>query len=184
MGETKYPGSGPDTLTYPDGDPFFYLTQCQVGNGFDFPVGPPDASGYYNAQKFTENFHLGEDWNGTGGGNTDLGDPVFSIGDGVVFFAADHGPGWGNIVRVVHILGDSAVESLYGHLDTISVREGQVLKRGEQLGTIGNADGIYYAHLHFEMRDALGLPVGPGYHDDTTGYLHPTRFIRANRPTD
>lgn len=37
-------------------------------DGFDFPVGKPDADGYYNAQDFQENYHLGEDWNGNGGG--------------------------------------------------------------------------------------------------------------------
>ena len=30
-------------------------------NGFDFPVGKPNAQGYYNAQKFTVNNHLGDD---------------------------------------------------------------------------------------------------------------------------
>jgi len=44
---------------------------------FDFPVGRPDAKGYYNAQGFGKNAHLGDDWNGTGGGNSDLGDPIY-----------------------------------------------------------------------------------------------------------
>ena len=41
-----------------------------VSDGFDFPVGPPDAKGYYDAQSFGKNRHLGSDWNGVGGGNT------------------------------------------------------------------------------------------------------------------
>ena len=41
-----------------------------VAAGFDFPVGPPDAQGYYDAQSFGRNRHLGEDWNGNGGGNS------------------------------------------------------------------------------------------------------------------
>ena len=31
---------------------------------------------------------------------------------------------------------------------------------------IGNNDGMYLAHLHFEIRDKLNLPIGPGYSDD------------------
>ena len=43
-----------------------------------------DAVGYYNAQEFPENDHLGEDWNGVRGGNIDLGDPIYSIAHGYV----------------------------------------------------------------------------------------------------
>jgi hypothetical protein len=45
-----------------------------ICDGFDYPVGKPNGKGYYNAQKFGENTHLGEDWNGVRGGNSDLGD--------------------------------------------------------------------------------------------------------------
>ena len=62
-------------------------------SGFDFPVGPPDASGYYDAQPFGINDHLGSDWNGDGGGDTDLGDPVHAIAAGVISEATNHGGG-------------------------------------------------------------------------------------------
>lgn len=153
-----------------------------LADAFDFPVGKPDTKRYYNAQRFGENYHLGDDWNGTGGGNTDLGDPVYAIGNGYVKFAEDYGGGWGNIIRVVHFLPDEEVcESFYAHCDTILVKEGQWVKRGEQIGTIGNADGMYYAHLHFEMRADTSLPVGGGYSEDTRGYLDPTEFIEQHR---
>ena len=57
---------------------------CMLSDGFDFPVGKPDGKNYYNAQPLGKNDHLGDDWNGTGGGNTDLGDPVYSIANGWV----------------------------------------------------------------------------------------------------
>ncbi|MFZ3377588.1 MAG: hypothetical protein WA183_18730 [Chthoniobacterales bacterium] len=59
----------------------------KLANGFDFPVGKPEAQGYYKARGFRSGGHLGEDWDGVGGGDTDLGDPIYSIGDGVVVFA-------------------------------------------------------------------------------------------------
>jgi len=152
--------------------------------GFDFPVGPPDASGYYDAQPFGTNDHLGSDWNGDGGGDTDLGDPVYAIAAGVVSAASDHGGGWGNVVRVVHPCGEvpgREVESLYAHLDGIEVHAGQRVVRGQRIGTIGTAGGQYRAHLHLELRARPGMPLGGGYSEDTAGYLDPTAFIHRHR---
>src|SRR5205807_10451958 len=56
----------------------------------------------YNAQRFTENHHLGDDLNGIGGENSDLGDPIYAIADGRVLLARDGGPSWGNVVIVLH----------------------------------------------------------------------------------
>ena len=154
-------------------------------DGFDFPVGPPDAKKYYNAQPFQKNDHLGEDWNGVGGGNTDKGDPVYSTADGEVSSAEDAGPGWGNVVRVQHNVGTETnpkiIESLYAHLDHMDVIAGQSLKRGQKIGTIGDAHGAYWAHLHFEMRWDPNMPLGGGYSKDTTGFLIPTQYIKAHR---
>lgn len=164
---------------------FFKQNPQYYSDGFDYPVGPPDGKKYYNAQKFGQNTHLGDDWNGTGGGNTDLGDPVYATANGLVVFAQNMGGGWGNVVRVVHILSEKPlvlVESVYAHLDHIDVKESQGIKRGQKLGTIGNAGGIYYAHLHFELRTEYGMPIGGGYSTDTRGYTDPTAFIKKHRP--
>ena len=177
----------PPLFAWSHADPIAQREGLPLADGFDFPVGTPNGSGYYDAQPFRKNGHLGEDWNGNGGGNTDLGDPIYTIAHGVVTFADDLGGGWGNVVRVAHAYVDdngevAHVESFYAHLDTMTVREGQVLRRGNQVGTIGDANGHYIAHLHFELRDTIGLPHGPGYSDDFTGYLNPKKFIRAHRP--
>ncbi|MEM7372513.1 MAG: M23 family metallopeptidase [Bacteroidota bacterium] len=157
-----------------------------LSDGFDFPVAPPDAKAYYNANPFGTDLHLGDDWNGVGGGNSDLGDPVYSISHGRVVQAKDHGGGWGKVIRIVHRLDSSMVgaqvESLYAHLDTLLVQTGTEVYRGQQIGTIGNADGVYYAHLHLEIRTETGLPLGGGYSSDTTGYTDPSKFIQQHRP--
>ena len=156
--------------------------ELTVASSFDYPVGPPDGKGYYNAQPFGKNNHLGDDWNANTGGNTDLGDPIFAIANGVVSKAYDADYGWGNIIRIVHKLPDGTlVESLYAHCDTIMVEVGDIVKKGDQIGTIGDAHGAYYAHLHFELRAKVGMPLGGGYSSNTTGYLDPTEFIKGHR---
>lgn len=156
-----------------------------LSDGFDFPVGKPHAQGYYNAQAFGKNAHLGEDWNANTGGNSDLGDPIFAIANGYVSEATDIQGGWGNIIRIIHCTDTSTSscnESLYAHCDSVLVSKGDWVKRGDQIGTIGDAHGQYYAHLHFELRHTPHLPLGPGYSSDTTGYVHPTNYIEAHRP--
>ncbi|PPK93044.1 peptidase M23-like protein [Nonlabens xylanidelens] len=149
---------------------------------FDYPVGKPNGKGYYNAQKFGENDHLGDDWNAVTGGDSDLGDPIYAIANGQVTFAKDIGSGWGKVIRISHKLPDSTyIESLYAHCDQILVSTDSIIKRGDQIGTIGTANGAYLAHLHFEIRDSLEMHIGGGYSETTEGYLNPTKFIKDHR---
>jgi len=157
-----------------------------MADGFDIPVGKPDGVGYYRSRGYRANGHLGEDWNGKGGGNTDLGDPVYSVAQGVVVFAQNFAHGWGNVVIVRHAYEEGGrqklVDSLYGHLDRILVRNGQQLRRGQQLGTIGTGGGLYEAHLHLEMRK--DIRVGMARHlfpKDDSVYFSPVDFINAHR---
>lgn len=174
-------------------DTLFQSQPDFIAEGFDFPVGIPDGKNYYIAQDFDEvnnsfggNIHLGEDWNGTGGGNTDLGDPVYTIADGYVNYSTNEGPGWGNVVKITHKVCSTDttffVESLYGHLDTIMVPQGTYVKKGQQIGTIGNADGAYWAHLHLELRIGALNGVGGGYESTPPSFfLDPSDFIKTHR---
>src|SRR5438309_7630234 len=82
--------------------PSLELMSLPTAARFDFPLGSENGALAYNAQPFTENRHLGDDLNGIGGENSDLGDPVFAVADGRVIYAEEGGPGWGNIVIVLH----------------------------------------------------------------------------------
>ncbi len=145
--------------------PLAHGAKVNLADGFDFPVGKPNAAGYYKARglRLRSPTHFGEDWNGRGGGDTDLRDPVYSCADGIVTFAHNVRQGWGNVVLVRHAYRDPGsgkvryVDSLYGHLDRMMVKVGQKLKRGEQLGTIGSNFGMYPAHLHFEIRHNISI---------------------------
>src|ERR1700738_2002993 len=152
---------------------------------FDFPLGSENGAMAYNAQRFTENHHLGDDLNGIGGENSDLGDPIYAVADGRVLLARDGGPGWGNIVILLHARLENGerkyVQSYYGHVQKMLVHVGDEVRRGQQIATVGTAGGRYFAHLHFEMREFVTPFVGPGYREDTRGWLDPTGFIKAHR---
>ena len=145
---------------------------------FSFPIGSEHGALVYNAQPFFTNRHLGDDWNGIGGENSDLGDPVYAAGAGRVLFAGDAGGGWGNIVILAHRLDDGTlVQSFYGHLDAIRVAVGTSVARGDEIGTVGNVGGRYFAHLHFEVRDSMVVEPGTGYADVALDRRRPIALI-------
>lgn len=161
----------------------------RLADGFGIPVGLEGAKKYYKARGFRPNGHLGEDWNGAGGGDSDLGDPVYSTANGLVVYARDYRAGWGNVVIVRHAFNEKGeiryVDSLYGHLDRILVREGQRLSRGQKLGTIGTGHGRYPAHLHFEIRKDIRVGMFRSkFPRDFRTYFDPTQFILARQSLD
>jgi murein DD-endopeptidase MepM/ murein hydrolase activator NlpD len=158
----------------------------RLADGFDFPVGKGEARGYYKARGYRPHGHQGEDWDGVGGGDTDLGDPVYVIGDGVVVFARDCHQGWGNVIIVRHAYRESGsvrtIDSLYGHLGKILVHRGQTVRRDQQIATIGNAHGLYDAHLHLEVRKNLAIGMSRNkFAQDFSNYYDPSDFIASHR---
>ncbi|MCS7009174.1 MAG: M23 family metallopeptidase, partial [Chthoniobacterales bacterium] len=159
--------------------------RTRLADGFDFPVGKPNAEGYYIARGFLP-YHPGEDWNSLNGGNSDLGAPVYSIGNGLVVFARDAKRGWGNVVIIRHVFFSGgrlqSCDSFYAHLERVTVREGQHVLRGTQVGTIGTNRGMYVAHLHFEIRRNLAIGIHrSAFRNDLKNYYLPSEFIRAHR---
>lgn len=163
-------------------------TTSKLADGFDYPVGKPNGDGYYIFRGFSPNGHLGEDWNGNGGGNTDEGDPVYSIAHGVVVFSEDYARGWGNVVILRHAYREkngqiAFIDSLYGHLKVRSVKVGQQITRGQVLGTIGRGPyRMYAAHLHFEIRKDLRVGMRRELYPQTyETYYTPKQFIDPRR---
>jgi hypothetical protein len=172
-------------------DPAFYLpspldlASLPTATRFDFSLGNENGAFAYNAQRFTENRHLGDDFNGIGGENSDFGDPIYAVADGRVLLAREGGPGWGNVIIILHAYEENGtrkyIQSYYAHVDTMLVALPQEVRRGQQIATVGNANGQYFAHLHFEMREFVTPFIGPGYRQDTRGWINPSKFITKHR---
>ena len=73
--------------------------------------------------------------------------PVTSANHGKIVFAGELGI-YGNCVVVDHGMG---VQSLYAHLSSLAVQEGQDVRKGHTLGASGQTGLAGGDHLHFSM---------------------------------
>ncbi|MBI5596905.1 MAG: M23 family metallopeptidase [Elusimicrobia bacterium] len=78
------------------------------------------------------------------------GTPVVSVGAGRVVFSGRRG-GYGNAVEVRHA---NDFDTLYGHLNSISVRQGAHVRQGQVIGTVGSTGLSTGPHLHFQISKA------------------------------
>ncbi len=88
------------------------------------------------------------------------GTPIYAPGNGKVIKIVHNRTrrGYGNMVVIDH--GYDGLTTRYAHLNTILVKEGQTVKRGEQIGTVGNTGLSKGPHLHYEVRKD-GKSVNP-----------------------
>ena len=84
------------------------------------------------------------------------GTPVKAIADGRVILA-NWLQGYGLMVIVKH--GDSDL-SLYGYNQSVTVKDGQLVKAGQKIGEVGNSGGQSKSGLYFEIR-RKGVAVNP-----------------------
>jgi hypothetical protein len=124
---------------------FLQLANSQVESAF------ADRRSYiYKGKKIDEQVHLGFDLATTQHG------PVVAANDGKVVWAAPLGI-YGNCIVVDHGYG---LQSIYGHLSELAVKEGQMVHRGETMGKSGSTGLAGGDHLHYSMQ-IDGVQVNP-----------------------
>src|SRR5690606_4304900 len=80
----------------------------------------------------------------------DLGDPVVAAATGVVSRVENTGStSYGRWIEINH---GNGFRTRYAHLATQIVAVNQQVKRGQQIGTLGNTGGSTGPHLHYEQR--------------------------------
>ena len=90
----------------------------------------------------TQQFHNGVDM------AAPSGSPILAAYDGEVI-AASYSPTMGNYIMIDH--GDSLI-TIYMHASSVSVSEGTMVARGEQIGCVGSTGRSTGPHLHFSVR--------------------------------
>lgn len=117
----------------------------------------------------------------------DLGSPVgtevFAAEDGVVISTDDQDRycrkgAYGKYVLIKHPIG---LTTMYAHLSLYKVKEGDIVKRGQIIGYVGNTGFSTGPHLHFTVYDSSTVTVEPsrvcgpkmpyGGHIDPINYL-------------
>jgi murein DD-endopeptidase MepM/ murein hydrolase activator NlpD len=132
--------------------------------------------------------------------NGKLGDAVFASMEGMVAVAD---PKWDKMGGTVIIDHGSGAYTVYGHLDSVLVKEGVRVKVGDKIGTVGytgNAEDLKTAglppHLHFALIQAGKSGVAnankplrqmkawadywQGFGADLTGPVDPALFMQAD----
>jgi uncharacterized protein YgiM (DUF1202 family) len=92
----------------------------------------------------------------------DTGDKVVAVADGYVKYA-DYSSTAGNFIEVLHANG---IMTRYMHFSELSVKTGDNVKQGQQIGLIGSTGRSTGSHLHFEVRTGasktdIGTAVDP-----------------------
>lgn len=77
-----------------------------------------------------------------------VGTPIYSAADGTVIFSGDRGT-YGRTVIIQH---DNNMITYYAHCDKLLVQEGDNVKLGDQIATIGLTGRTTGPHVHFEVR--------------------------------
>lgn len=94
-------------------------------------------------------FHSGLDF------AADYGTPIYAIQDGTVTFSGRKG-NYGNCIILDHYYPDVPqiphLETLYGHISKLLVKNGESVKRGQIIAYVGSTGRSTGPHLHFEVR--------------------------------
>jgi murein DD-endopeptidase MepM/ murein hydrolase activator NlpD len=100
--------------------------------------------------------------------------PLFAFMGGTVVHAGEGktGSGFGGFGNVIALLDINGSIQFYAHLSCVSVKVGEVVKAGQEVGKQGNTGHSAGSHLHFEVRtngNASGF--GFGSNTEPTAYL-------------
>lgn len=79
-----------------------------------------------------------------------VGTPIYASATGTVT-RAGWGGAYGNHVMITHVINGQVWTTVYAHLSSVSVKAGQRVSQGQNLGGMGSTGNSTGSHLHFEI---------------------------------
>ncbi len=76
--------------------------------------------------------------------------PIVAAASGEVI-KANFDRSYGNVVMITHVIDGQVMTTVYGHMESLSVSNGQRVEKGQLLGYMGNTGHSTGPHLHFEI---------------------------------
>jgi murein DD-endopeptidase MepM/ murein hydrolase activator NlpD len=76
--------------------------------------------------------------------------PVVAAADGYVY-RSYYSPSYGNVIFIMHYIDGQVYTTVYAHLESRLVGEGQNVSKGQMIGYMGNTGRSFGPHLHFEL---------------------------------
>ncbi|MFJ5759641.1 murein hydrolase activator EnvC family protein [Neobacillus sp. NPDC093182] len=76
--------------------------------------------------------------------------PIWAAADGVVI-QSYYSSSYGNVVFIAHSINGQTYTTVSAHMETRFVSSGAVVKKGQQIGIMGNTGDSQGKHLHFEL---------------------------------
>lgn len=86
-----------------------------------------------------------------------LGDPIVASKEGQVLYSGNGLPEYGNLIMIRH---DEKYITVYAHNDKLLVKEGDQVRAGQQIATMGNTGQTSRIALEFQVRED-GNPIDP-----------------------
>jgi murein DD-endopeptidase MepM/ murein hydrolase activator NlpD len=127
------------------------VTQSELGSPFGWRIDPITGRSA---------LHTGQDF------PAEVGTPIMAAAGGVVVGQEVH-PEYGNMVEIDH---GNGLLTRYAHCSRISVKKGDLIKRGQKIAEVGNSGRSTGPHLHFEVL-VSGI------------YQDPEKFLALNKAT-
>ncbi|WP_214760997.1 M23 family metallopeptidase [Exiguobacterium sp. s129] len=79
-----------------------------------------------------------------------VGTPIYAAATGTVT-RAGWGGAYGNHVMITHVINGQVWTTVYAHMSSVSVKAGQRVSQGQNLGGMGSTGNSTGSHLHFEI---------------------------------